>query len=43
MLINYSLAHTRVFNGSLSRTTRMNRYQKGKTTQNFTEARDSEW
>jgi len=29
--------------GSLSGTTRVNRYQKGKTNLDFTEARDSEW
>ena len=31
------------FNGPLSRTTWVNRYQKGKTNLNSTEARDSEW
>ena len=31
------------FNGPLSGTTRMSRYQKGKTNLDFTEARDSEW
>ena len=31
------------FNGPLSRTTRVSRYQKGKTSLDFTEARDSEW
>jgi len=31
------------FNGPLSRTTRVSRYQKGKTNLDFTEARDSEW
>jgi len=35
--------HTHPFNGPLSRTTRVSRYQKGKTNQDFTEARDSEW
>ena len=37
--------HTRThpFNGPLSRTTRVGRYQKGKTNLDFTEARDSEW
>jgi len=35
--------HTHPFNGSLSRTTRVSRYQKGKTNLDFTEARDSEW
>ena len=34
-------AHT--FNGPFSRTTRVGRYQKGKTKLDFTEARDSEW
>ena len=31
------------FNGPLSRTTQVSRYQKGKTNLDFTEARDSEW
>jgi len=31
------------FNGPLSWTTRVSRYQKGKTSLDFTEARDSEW
>jgi len=31
------------FNGPLSVTTRVSRYQKGKTNLDFTEARDSEW
>ena len=35
--------HTHPFNGPLSGTTRMSRYQKGKTNLDFTEARDSEW
>ena len=35
-------AHT-PFNGPLSRTTQISRYQKGKTNLDFTEARDSEW
>jgi len=30
-------------NGTLSGTTRVSRYQTGKTNQDFTEARDSEW
>ena len=34
---------TRAFKGSLSGTTRVSRYQKGKTNLDFTEARDSEW
>ena len=35
--------HTHLFNGRFSRTTRVCRYQKGKTNLDFTEARDSEW
>ena len=35
--------HTHPFNGPLSRTTQVIRYQKGKTNLDFTEARDSEW
>jgi len=35
--------HTHPFNVSLSGTTRVSRYQKGKTNLDFTEARDSEW
>ena len=35
--------HTHPFNGPLSRTTRVSRYQKGKISLDFTEARDSEW
>jgi len=31
------------FNGPLSGTTQLSRYQKGKTNLDFTEARDSEW
>ena len=31
------------FNGLFSRTTRVSRYQKGKTNRDFTGARDSEW
>ena len=34
---------TTTFNGLLSRTTRVSRHQKGKTSLDFTEARDSEW
>jgi len=32
-----------LLNGTLSRTTRVSRYQKGKTNLDFTETRDSEW
>ena len=35
--------HTHTFNGPISGTTRVSRYQKGKTNLDFTEARDSEW
>ena len=35
--------HTHPFNGPLSGTTRVSRYQKCKTNLDFTEARDSEW
>ena len=46
-LWNYSgVPHTHThapFNGPLSGTTRVSRYQKGKTNLDFTEARDSEW
>ena len=35
--------HTHPFNGPLSVTTQVSRYQKGKTNVDFTEARDSEW
>ena len=35
--------HTIQFNGPFSGTTRVSRYQKGKTDLDFTEARDSEW
>ena len=37
----YPNAHP--FKGPLSGTTRVSRYQKGKTNLDFTEARDSEW
>ena len=35
--------HTHTFNGLLSGTTQVSRYQKGKSNLDFTEARDSEW
>ena len=37
------LSHTHPFNGPLSGTTQVSRYQKGKTNLDFTEATDSEW
>ena len=36
-------SHTHPFNGHFSGTTRVSRYQKGKTNLDFSEARDSEW
>jgi len=36
-------AHTHPFNGPFSGTTRVSRYQKGKTNLDFTKGRDSEW
>ena len=36
-------AHTHPFNGPSSVTTCVSRYQRGKTSLDFTEARDSEW
>jgi len=39
----YTHTHTHQFNGPFSRTTRVGRYQKGKTNLDFTKARDSEW
>jgi len=41
--VNSGLANTHAFNGPLSGTTQVSRYQKGKTNLDFTEARDSEW
>jgi len=35
--------HTHPFNGPLSGTTRVSRYQKGQTSLDFTEARVNEW
>ena len=35
--------HTHPFNSPFSGTTRVSRYQKGKTNLDFTEARDNEW
>jgi len=35
--------HTHTFNGPLSGTTRVSRYQRDKTNLDFTESRDSEW
>ena len=41
--VNNTHTHTHPFNGPFSGTTRVGRYQKGKTNLDFTEARDSEW
>jgi len=41
--VSASAAHTHPFNGPLSGTIRVSRYQKGKTNLDFTEARDSKW
>jgi len=38
-----SHTQTHTFNGPLSRTTWVSRYQRGKTSLDFTEARDGEW
>jgi len=40
---NTQSTHTHPFNGPFLGTTRVSRYQKGKTILDFTEARDSEW
>jgi len=37
------ISDTHTFNGPLSGTTRVSRYQKGKSNLDFTKARDSEW
>jgi len=39
----YLHTHTHPFNSPLYGTTQVSRYQKGKTSLDFTEARDSEW
>ena len=41
--MKYTHIYIRPFNGPMSGTTRVSRYQKGKTNLDFTEARDSEW
>jgi len=42
-LVQLEHTHTHPFNGPLSGTTSVSRYQKGKTNLDFTEARNSEW
>jgi len=39
----HARTHTHTFNGPFPGTTRVSRYQKGKTDLDFAEARDSEW
>ena len=41
--ITHTHTHTHPFNGPLSWSTQVSRYQKGRTNLDFTEARDSEW
>jgi len=41
--MTHTHTHTHPFNGPVSGTTRVSRYQIGKTILDFTEARDSEW
>ena len=43
IIIASSNTHTHPFNGPLSRTTQVSRYQKGKTSLDFTDARDIEF
>jgi len=42
-MLSHTHTHTHPFNGPFSGTTRVSRYQKGKTNLDFTEARVSEW
>jgi len=42
-LSQHTPVYTHPFNGPLSGTIRVSRYEKGKTNLDFTEARDSEW
>jgi len=39
----HTITYTHLFNCPLSETTRVSRYQKGKTNLDFSEARNSEW
>ena len=43
IIVALSHTHTHPFNGPLPGTARVSRYQKGKTSLDSTEARDSEW
>jgi len=40
---SFHINYTHLFNGPLSRTTRVSQYQKGKTNLDFAEATDSDW
>jgi len=42
-IVNIIYTHTHPFNGPLSGTTQVSRYQKGKTNLDFTEARECNW
>jgi len=42
-ILTHTHTHTHPSNGPFSGTTRVSQYQKGKTSLDFTEARDSEW
>ena len=42
-MVKHTHTHTHPFNGPLSGTTWVSRYQKGKNNLDFAEARDSEW
>ena len=42
VILQYAYTHTHPFNGPFSGTAQVSRYQKGKTSLDFTEARDSE-
>ena len=43
VVLVYQFTHTHPYKGPFSGTTRVSRYQKGKTNLDFTEAQDSEW
>jgi len=43
LFVTESSRYTHPLNSPLSGTTQVSRYQKGKTSLDFTEARDSEW
>jgi len=43
IVVLVATTHTHPFNGPFSGTTQVSRYQKGKISLDFTEARDSEW